>query len=62
MADIWKKVDKDRTWLEEAIATISKGVADKLVRDNVTVYRVGKLVRIDIKDAIKEDYDDGYTE
>ena len=43
----------DSKWLNAAIDTIRKGIADKLEKDGVTVYRCGKIIRIDIK--IKED-------
>lgn len=39
----------DTTWLKKAIETISNGIADKLCKDNVTVYRVKNIIRIDIK-------------
>lgn len=37
-------------WLEEAIQTIKNGITDKLTRDNVTVYRVNNIIRIDVKE------------
>lgn len=40
-------------WLEEAIRTIKCGIADKLTLDNVTVYRVNNIIRIDIKEDKK---------
>lgn len=40
----------DMNWLEKAIDTIKIGIADKLSKDNVTVYRVKNIIRIDIKD------------
>lgn len=43
------KIDTD--WLTEAVTLISKGVADKLTRDNITVYRVKNIIRVDIKEA-----------
>lgn len=39
----------DTEWLNKAISTISDGVADKLSKDNVLVYRVKDIIRIDIK-------------
>ena len=39
----------DAEWLNKAIATIKAGVADKLTKDNITVYRVVNIIRIDIK-------------
>lgn len=43
------KVDTD--WLTEAVGLISKGVADKLTKDNITVYRVKNIIRVDIKEV-----------
>lgn len=40
----------DVKWLEKAIETIKSGVADKLCKDNVTVYRVKNIIRVDIKE------------
>lgn len=37
-------------WLEKAVETIRSGIADKLSKDNVTVYRVKNIIRIDIKE------------
>ena len=39
----------DLMWLEKAIETIKSGIADKLSKDNITVYRVKNIIRIDIK-------------
>lgn len=40
----------DTIWLTKAIGAIKSGVADKLTKDNVTVYRVKNIIRIDIKE------------
>lgn len=40
----------DMLWLASAIATIQSGVADKMIKDNITVYRVKNIIRIDIKE------------
>lgn len=40
----------DVKWLEKAIETINNGIADKLCKDNITVYRVKNIIRIDIKE------------
>ncbi len=40
----------DLKWLEKAIETIKSGIADKLSKDNVTVYRVKNIIRVDIKE------------
>ena len=43
----------DTKWLEKAIETIKSGIADKLAKGDVTVYRVKNIIRIDINN--KED-------
>lgn len=43
----------DVNWLKKAIQTIRDDIADKLTRDNVTVYRVKNIIRIDIKEDNK---------
>lgn len=40
----------DLKWLETAIETIKFGIADKLEKGNITVYRVKNIIRIDIKE------------
>lgn len=40
----------DFKWLEQAIETIKSGIADKLCKDNITVYRVKNIIRVDIKE------------
>ena len=37
-------------WLENAVRTLKSGIADKLTLENVTVYRVNNIIRIDIKE------------
>ena len=37
-------------WLKQAIEAIKFGIADKLSKDNFTVYRVKNIIRIDIKE------------
>ena len=37
-------------WIVKAIKTIQSGVADKLEKDNVKVYRVVNIIRIDYKE------------
>lgn len=41
----------DTNWLTEAVAIISKGIADRLTKGNITVYRVTNIIRIDIKEV-----------
>jgi hypothetical protein len=38
-------------WIIEAIKIIKSGVASKLEKDNVTIYKCGKIIRVDIKEA-----------
>lgn len=40
----------DMKWLQKAINTIKSGIANRLSKDNVTIYRVGNIIRIDIKE------------
>ena len=40
----------DMKWLLSAIDTVKSGVADKLTKGNVTVYRGKNIIRIDIKE------------
>lgn len=40
----------DMIWVQKSIQTICNGIADKLNKDNVTVYRVKNIIRIDIKE------------
>ena len=41
----------DATWLLKAIETIHSGIADKLQKDNVIVYKVKNIIRIDVKES-----------
>lgn len=36
--------------LAEMIKVVSSGVAKKVTKDNITVYKVGNIIRIDIKE------------
>ena len=38
-------------WIKKAIDTVRSGIADKLTKDNITVYRVKNIIRIDIKEG-----------
>ena len=38
-------------WLKKAIDTVRAGIADRLTKDNITVYRVKNIIRIDIKEG-----------
>lgn len=37
-------------WIVKAIETIKSSVADKLEKDNIKVYRVVNIIRIDVKE------------
>ena len=41
----------DTNWLTEAVSIISKGMADRLTKGNITVYRVKNIIRVDIKEV-----------
>ena len=41
-------------WILEAIDVIKSGIANKLVKDNISVYKVGDNIRIDISGAMKD--------
>lgn len=43
----------DTKWLEQAIAAVKSGLCEKLEKGNVTVYKCGKIIRIDIKNAFE---------
>lgn len=40
-------------WMEQAIQTIQSGIADKLTKNNITIYRVKDIIRIDIKGEVQ---------
>lgn len=45
----------DSQWIEKAVQAIKDGIADKLEKDNIKVYRVpspngSSIIRIDIKE------------
>lgn len=39
----------DLIWLDKAIKCVAEGIADKMTKDNITVYRVKNIIRIDYK-------------
>ena len=41
----------DIEWLKKAVDTVRAGIADKLTKNNITVYRVKNIIRIDIKEG-----------
>lgn len=40
----------DAEWIAKAIETVQSGLCDKLTKDNIIVYRVVNIIRIDIKE------------
>lgn len=41
----------DANWVVQAVEIIKQGIADRLDKDDITIYRCGKIIRIDIKEA-----------
>ena len=41
----------DIEWLKKAVDTVLAGIADKLTKNNITVYRVKNIIRIDSKEG-----------
>ena len=41
-------------WILKVIDVIKSGIANKLVKDNISVYKVGDNIRIDISGAMKD--------
>lgn len=39
----------DAEWILKAVETVKSGLCEKLEKGNITVYRCGKIIRIDIK-------------
>lgn len=46
-------------WILKAVDVIKSGIANKLVKDNISVYKVGDNIRIDIAGAMKDKGDAG---
>lgn len=44
----------DSEWIVKATKIIQEGTANKLVKDNITVYKVGNDIRVDIKGAMTQ--------
>lgn len=36
--------------MESAMDAVKSGIADKLTKDNITIYRIKNVIRIDIKE------------
>ena len=41
-------------WILKAVDVIKSGIANKLVKDNIQIYKVGDNIRIDISGAMKD--------
>lgn len=42
-------------WILKAVETIKSGLCEKLGKGNITVYKCGKIIRIDIKNAFENE-------
>lgn len=40
-------------WITKAVKAIKDGLAQKLEKDGVIVYKCGKIIRIDIKESVE---------
>ena len=40
-------------WILKAMETIKSGLCEKLEKGNITGYKCGKIIRIDIKNALE---------
>ena len=40
----------DVTKFTDALEIVEKHIADKVIKENVTIYRVGNIIRVDIKE------------
>lgn len=40
-------------WIVQAVNVIKSGLAQKLEKDGVIIYKCGKIIRIDIKENIE---------
>ena len=40
-------------WIIKAVETIKSGLFDKLEKDNIIVYRCGKIIWVDIKGEVE---------
>lgn len=43
----------DLNWIEAVVDLVRNGVIDKAEKDGITIYRCGKIIRIDIKGDVK---------
>ena len=42
-------------WIIEALRMIAKGQTDKVTKNNLSMYKCGKIIRLDMKNMIDED-------
>lgn len=42
----------DIIWVKKAVEIVAKGECEKMAKDNVTVYKVKNIVRVDIKPGV----------
>lgn len=40
----------DAEWLNKAVESIKSGFVNKIEKDNIVIYKCGKIIRIDIKE------------
>ena len=45
----------DLVWLSKAVDLIKEGMANRLEKDNIVVYKAGTVIRVDIKGAFNAD-------
>lgn len=43
----------DAQWILKAVEAVKSGLCEKLEKGNITVYKCGKIIRIDIKEAFE---------
>ena len=43
----------DAQWILKAEEAVKSGLCEKLEKGNITVYKCGKIIRIDIKEAFE---------
>lgn len=48
------KKEMNAEWLEQAVAAIKSGLCEKFEKGNISVYKCGKIIRVDIKDAFSD--------
>lgn len=43
----------DAQWILKALEAVKSGLCEKLEKGNITVYKCGKIIRIDIKEVFE---------